>query len=189
MVVAFRLQIITVRGKYNGKALAKDLLRELKNAQQQVRRDLKATVETWEIKPKFSVKKGRDPETLEIFAGTDSELYRMLNDGTEAHRINPKVGTFLKFNFTGYTAKTTPNLLKSKAGGFIGTDTTFSSGVDHPGTEPRLWVETAAARVAKRLRTNLKVEMLVWARTENIKLRNRQKRRRLVGKLTGDDPI
>ena len=186
MVVAFRLQAIFVKGKYDGKALSKALLRELRNSQEQVRRDLKATVKTWEIQPKFFVRRGSDSETLEIIAGTESDLYRMLNDGTEAHTITPKTGKFLKFNISGYIPKTTPSLLKSRSGGFVGDTTTFSTGVTHPGTEPRLWVETAAARVEKRLRTNLKVEMLVWAKTENIKKLNAQKRRRLAQRFLGD---
>lgn len=184
-MVNFRLQVITVPGKYNGKALLNDFRRIVKNNQEQVRRDLKKTVSTWTKKPKFFVRSVRDPNNLEIIAGTENELYQMLDRGTEPHEIKASTNKFLRFNPNAYTPKSTPKFIGSNTGGFAGTGETFAKKVMHPGTEPRLWVFTISEKVKSKLETDLEQKLGTWVTIRHRNARAQQKVAGLGRRLGG----
>lgn len=118
------------------KSFSKELERRYARIGEQIRRDFERTVSTWEKKPKFTVKRIRDASGAIIFeAGTDNEIYGYVALGTEPHIIRAKNAPFLTFRFPS-GAKTTPNLLTSKAG-FIGDNWAKKQEVQHPGTEAR----------------------------------------------------
>jgi hypothetical protein len=83
------------------------------------------------------------PEALAIFGYVD--------EGTEPHRIEPKKpGGRLVFN-TPYQARTAPINKPNAGSGTSGNELVFSTGVDHPGNEARLFVDTSIAQAEDEL--------------------------------------
>jgi hypothetical protein len=127
------------------KAFSKDLELRYRRLSDSIRRDFEKTVSTWEKKPKFSVKRVRDSSGAIIFeASTDNEIYGYVTLGTPPHVIRAKNAPFLSFRYP-FGAKTTPNLLTSKAG-FIGDSWAKKQEVQHPGTEARNFHKLIAKR-------------------------------------------
>lgn len=130
----------------------------LKRVSSQVRRDFKKTVSTWDKKPKFSVKRVIKDNLVIYSAGTDDEIYGYVNNGTKPHVIKPKPSNKkgLLFFKTGSIAKTTPNTLKSKSGGFAGSSKMVAARqVNHPGTKARRF----DLIIAKRFNVKFQSEM------------------------------
>lgn len=101
--------------------------------------DFVATVGTWSTPATFEVA-SQGAYTRQITTG--NKIWGMLNEGTKPHRILPKKPNGkLRFR-TGYASKTTPGVLGSNSGGASG-GSVFARGVNHPGTSPRSWDETA----------------------------------------------
>lgn len=111
-----------------------------------MKRDFEATTATWKHKPVFTVDvstKGQGPAVL---VGTSDQIYGYVNDGTKPHVIRPKRGRVLRFA-SGYTAKTSPGVIGSGAGGASG-GAIFSRQVNHPGTKARNFDEIIAKKMA-----------------------------------------
>lgn len=144
--------MVSIRGKAfipntpkDPKTFSKELERRYGRIGEQIRRDFDKTVSTWEKKPKFTVKRIRTNTGAIIFeAGTDNEIYGYVTMGTEPHVIRAKNAPFLSFRYP-FGAKTTPNLLTSKAG-FLGDNWARKQEVQHPGTEPRNFNKIIAKR-------------------------------------------
>jgi len=99
-------------------------------------KDFRKTTETWEHEPQFDRLIQVGPASVEILVGTDDKIYRYVDEGTKPHLI-PKGRPGLLAFPSGYVAKTTVNVIGSKAGGSYG-DTVFVHGqVHHPGTKAR----------------------------------------------------
>ncbi len=152
--------IIARGGEYDGKKLVKELEKQLRVIQGSVRYRLMKTVDTWEKKPKFFVRKSRNSNSLEIDAGTENELWGMLDLGTEPHTIQGKQGV-LAFP-TGYTAKTQPRVLGSSGGGFANLNPLFRDQVHHPGTKARQWTLTIADEVRRKYAPVMQDVILEW---------------------------
>lgn len=118
------------------------LLNSLRKVATPIKRDFEATVRTWDKKPKFEREIGLSPDGPTLLIGTDDENYNRLDKGTRPHLIKPRADGpgFLRFQ-PGYTAKTSPGVIGSRAGGPHG-DFVYAMEVNHPGTEPRLFGET-----------------------------------------------
>jgi len=94
------------------------------------------TTATWEHQPHFVHMVDIGSDGVSILVGTDDRIYGYVNRGTPPHMIYPKKpGGVLAFR-SGYSAKTSPNTLGSRAGGPSG-GMVYARGVPHPGTEPR----------------------------------------------------
>lgn len=117
------------------KEMRLELLNGLRAAARAVEKDYKATVSTWNKKPKFETVIALGKTKAEFLVGTDDPIYRYVDEGTKPHIIRPRRAKVLRFS-SGYTPKTQPNVIGSSAGGASGSEV-FSAVVNHPGTEPR----------------------------------------------------
>jgi hypothetical protein len=110
--------------------------------------DFGATTNTWKHRVQFFNKPVREID--QIITTTDP-IWLMLEAGTRPHAIMPKPTNksgLLRFQWGGpgsYKAKTAPGQLTSFKGGARGP-IVFRRRVWHPGTAPRLWIPTAAAK-------------------------------------------
>lgn len=93
--------------------------------------DFEKTVSTWDEKPRFRVRVGRDA----VSVYTDNAIWRFVDQGTRPHTIRPRRASVLAFP-GGYAAKTRVGSIIARAGGPSG-DTRFAREVQHPGTKAR----------------------------------------------------
>ncbi len=135
------------------KEMRLELLNGLRSVARKVDKDFQATTSTWENKPEFetiiSLRGGR----AEFLVGTNSEIFKFVDEGTKPHMIYPKKAKFLRFQ-GGYNAKTQPGVLGSGQSSYSG-DTIFSRGVKHPGNKPRKFTEM----ITKKWKSRFKDEM------------------------------
>lgn len=112
-----------------------DVAKALQQVQQQAVKELLAdyekTTATWENKPRWVVRVGRD--RVEVY--TRSTIWRYVDEGTRPHEIRARRAQALAFA-SGYRAKTRPGSIIAGAGGPEG-DTRFAQSVQHPGTKAR----------------------------------------------------
>jgi hypothetical protein len=108
--------------------------------------DLKVTTQTWNHKPGFDIQR---PSDFERVVGTDDDIYRYVDEGTEPHVIVAKTGGVLAFP-TGGRAKTVPRVIGSGKGARGGA-VVFRPRVQHPGTDAREFVETIGEKWNDRL--------------------------------------
>lgn len=103
--------------------------------------DFELTTATWNHQVEFEqlVSIGANGD-IEIFVGTDDEIYGYVNNGTKPHEIRPIRASVLAFP-SGYNAKTQPGKMVSRSGGSYG-ETVFAKRVMHPGTEARNFDKT-----------------------------------------------
>jgi len=126
-------------------ALPKEVrTRIMKQVAQTAARDLlrrfRRTTHTWRRKPRFEAIQETTPTGVTVLAGTDSDVYKFVDQGTRPHIIEPKgPGYPLRFQ-SGYRAKTMPGYLGSGMGGPFGS---YASAyrVRHPGTQARRFTE------------------------------------------------
>lgn len=107
----------------------------------EVKKDYQATTKTWDHKPDFERTYSVDIKAMEIFVGTDDQIYAYVNYGTRPHDIwagyytgksNKKTLAFP----SSFTPKTRPNVIGSSRGS-KGGETVFTPYVHHPGTKAR----------------------------------------------------
>lgn len=122
--------------------LARAVQNGLTAAAQGVKADFAATTNTWERRVSFTI---TAPGVFRRVIGTDDEVWAMLDRGTRPHLIYPRRAKVLSFA-TGGRAKTRPRVLGSSAGSTGSTFVTTRGPVQHPGTAPREWTETAKAK-------------------------------------------
>lgn len=131
----------------------KEYLRAVESANQKTanatRRDLQATVRTWDHKVEFEVVEDRSGGDYSLTAGTDDKIYGYVNDGTKPHVIRPKKSRFLSFR-GGYNAKTRVGVIGSRAGGPFG-DSVVAQEVHHPGFPGRNFIKIIGQRRQKTL--------------------------------------
>lgn len=133
------------------------VLRELKGALDHtgniIRDDFKKTVRTWRRKVMFTKVGPRNVGggKLAVDVFTDNLIYFFVSGGTRRHPIpkTPKTTGFLVFQ-SGYTAKTRPGVVGSRAGGPRGPIRRARQ-VIHPGTKARDFDKV----IAKRRQRNL----------------------------------
>lgn len=108
----------------------------LEETAQAIYADYQVTMQTWTKRAEFVIKPGPG-YSRDIY--TENEIYGYVSGGTRPHTIRAKNAPVLAFQ-GGYKAKTTPQKIKSGAGGPFGP-TVFAVEVDHPGTEARNFEE------------------------------------------------
>ena len=122
--------------KFKLKAFVAEFEKEAKATANDIELDFELTTATWEHQVDFEKLVDVDgPASVDIFVGTDDEIYGYVNDGTEEHIIEPKGPYPLSFQ-SGYKAKTSPGKMTARTGGAFGP-AVFAAWVLHPGTEAR----------------------------------------------------
>jgi len=122
--------------KFKDDVFRKEIFITAKTTARDIRNDFQKTVSTWERKPKFEMIVAVGPNSIDIYVGTDDEIYGYVDRGTKEHIIQPKKpGGVLAFK-SQYKPKTIPNMIGSRSGGSSG-NTVFASWVIHPGTKAR----------------------------------------------------
>lgn len=106
-----------------------------------VKRDLESTVKSWTNKPVFTIEYSKD----EITVGTDDNIYALVDEGSPAHPIYPRVAKRLKFQ-SKYKAKTTPGVIGSRSGGKSGIIVTATGIPRHPGFTARKFIDAIAKK-------------------------------------------
>ena len=112
--------------------------------ERELRKLFDQTTATWEHGVKWIRRSKVSGRVVEVVVGTNDEIYKYVSVGTRPHLIprTPKTAGALRFR-TGYTPKTTPGVLRSRAGGARG-DYAYAKQVRHPGTDARKFAETIA---------------------------------------------
>lgn len=106
----------------------------------EIAKDYQETTKTWHHKVTFE-KQYSVRDTLEVFVGTDDQIYAYVNYGTRPHPIFAGIYTgksnkrALAFP-SAFTPKTKPNVIGSSQGSKGGSMVVVPY-VQHPGTEPR----------------------------------------------------
>ena len=117
----------------------------LKDAADDVVKDIEATTATWQHDVPIEVKERADGYSITV----KDDIWNMLDHGTRAHRIVARRAKRLRFA-GGFTAKTRPGFIGSTAGG-SGGDPVFRQSVMHPGTTARGWSKLIGAKYRSRL--------------------------------------
>lgn len=171
---------------YNAEDLVRKWQRQFKSIQDQARVDVKKTFETWDSRPKVHVTRTLNRSTIDVIINVDSELWHMLDRGTQAHVISASNKKMLRFNTSGYTAKTVPNFLKSQAGGFVGGTYASAGSVMHPGTEARNWTIVISEKYGPKLLDRILDINEVWVSRHNAKGNSKANTLLAIRSLLGD---
>jgi hypothetical protein len=123
------------------KAMRLVLLNAMRKAGTVIKKDFEKTTKTWSNKPKFEALVSLKPPGPTLLVGTNDEVYRFVDEGTEEHFIFPVNKKALAFPGGPYTAKTKPGVIDSFAGGPSG-ETKVRAWTWHPGTAPREFDKT-----------------------------------------------
>lgn len=110
------------------------LLNELRSVGKEIQNDYKATTATWKHKPEFKTQISLAGGTPSVSVSTTDKIFGYVDAGTRPHIIAPRAKR-LRF-MSGFSAKTSPGVLGSGAGGASG-DMVFARVVHHPGTKAR----------------------------------------------------
>lgn len=135
---------------YDIEAFRREVTRELRSIAENIRGDYEATTAGWRTSVTFVVREAAAVRGgASIIIGTDSDVYRYVDEGTRPHSIKPKRAKILRFQ-TGYRPKTRPRVLRSASGGATGP-AVFAKQVQHPGTRARGFTETIADKWQPRM--------------------------------------
>lgn len=121
------------------------LLNAMRRAGTQIRKEFGKTTETWEHKPKFEQVVSLTSPGPVILVDTDDKIYQWVSAGTRVGKdpypiiagywTGKSQAKALCFQ-SGYTAKTTPDVIGSGESSHSG-DVIVRKAVMHPGVEPR----------------------------------------------------
>jgi hypothetical protein len=117
----------------------------MKDAADEVQKDIEATTKTWSHQPTITIKERQDGFVIEV----QDDVWNMLDKGTRAHRIIARKAKRLRF-VGGYRAKTRPGFIGSTSGGTSGGPV-FRQSVMHPGTTARGWSKLIGAKYRAQL--------------------------------------
>jgi len=142
------------------KAFSKASIDALKGVGVNFKQDFDATSKTWKHQPVFGTTFAQTATSASVTVATKDEIYRYVNDGTKAHIIRPKGGGVLSFQ-GGFTAKTSPGVIGSGAGGSSGA-MVHTRVVHHPGTKARKFDEAILRKWQGKLAKELGIIMRVF---------------------------
>lgn len=117
----------------------------MKDAADDVVKDIEATTATWQHDVAIEVKERADGYSITV----KDDIWNMLDKGTRAHRIVARRAKRLRFA-GGFRPKTRPGFIGSQAGG-SGGDQFFRQAVNHPGTTARGWSKLIGAKYRAQL--------------------------------------
>lgn len=148
--------------KRKGIDLGKIIRHEKTAEAKDVKRDFEATVETWVEKPEFVIEETAYGANIY----TTNEIYGYVSGGTRPHVIRVKNAQTLRFNTSGFKAKTRPRVIKSYAGKAARPPTAFPLEVQHPGTEAREFEKTIQKRSEKRFKSKIEHRIALEVRKQ-----------------------
>lgn len=130
-----------------------------------VEKDFRATVRTWEHKPKFYTALLQSGDDIQIISGTDSPIYLWVSEGTKPHIIAAKRSPYLIFQ-GGYRAKTRVGIIGSEEGGRDENGDWFrKKQVRHPGFPGRKFIGLIQKRRQKTLEQSARQNVAKMYRT------------------------
>lgn len=144
----------------NTKAINSAARKALKAVGEGFKDDFDATTKTWDREVVFETTYKESKSSASVTVATDDEIYRYVNDGTEAHIIRPKNARILRFA-SGYTAKTSPGTIGSSTGGSFGASV-VARVVRHPGTKARKFDEAILEKWQDKLADELGIVVSVF---------------------------
>jgi hypothetical protein len=89
------------------KALIASLLKGIKETGEEIKLDYGKTTKTWRNKPVFEILSDLNPKGPEVLVGTDSLIYKFVDEGTSVRYA---------LMTSDFQAKTTPGIIGSKGG-------------------------------------------------------------------------
>lgn len=117
---------------------------------------LEKTVSTWKDKPVFIKKMSRGSVLVTTNIRQAAGKHFLWTDlGTKPHKIRAKNAPFLVFRWGG-TPKSKPLSLRAMKGK-AGKNWAKKLEVNHPGTKPRLFLQTVGKQQGKAYQRNLKI--------------------------------
>ena len=119
----------------------------MKDAADDVVKDIEATTATWNHDVAIVVKERSDGYSITV---TD-DIWNMLDHGTRAHLIVARRAKRLRFAGGG-SPKTRPGFIGSQAGS-SGEGAVFRQSVRHPGTVARGWSKLVGTKYRSRLQS------------------------------------
>jgi|SRR5690606_7855492 len=140
----------------------------------EIHEDFKKTVETWDRKPEFTVKRSVSvfgPKMV-IEVSTDDLVYRWIAEGTRAHEIVADEYPVLVFR-SEYASKTVPEEIGSWPSAEYG-DLIITESVYHPGIEPRDFEQTIREKWEPILRFRLEHALRAGARRSGYGIEERR---------------
>lgn len=136
-----------------------EMLNELRSVGRGMKKDLEQAFKTWDKRPEVTMKihlTRTDPQAgVDVLVERDPEgIVGMLNFGTPAHRVAPRVKPRLAWR-VGFLSKTMPRRLESRKGGKFGNVWATSHGHWVKGVEARKWDEALAEKWDKLMMERL----------------------------------
>lgn len=135
-----------------------------------VKADFEATVSSWEERAEFITDVTEEGGNLVTRIYTDSDRWRMLNEGTSPRVIMPSAGGVIAFR-PEFTPKTTPRVFGS-SGGSRGGEMVFVRSVrNNPGITPREWTLAALDKYSPQIAVHAQQGLFLgmWAATKGYK--------------------
>lgn len=160
------IHAITPKNLMNSKEFKKAVTQPVEKTAKLVKRDYESTARTWSSKnrPTFDVIVAELDGDYTITAGTDSLLYKWVDEGTKPHIIRPRRSKFLRFRVGG-RAKTTPNVIGSGPGS-RGDAWRTADFVLHPGTRARNFTKRIKERRQKTVEQEISQSIAKLARKQ-----------------------
>lgn len=121
--------------KFKGAVFTQAITKEMTAVKKDVLKDFSKTTNYWKNKPVFKATSEKKGDVFSVTVGTDSDIYRYVDEGTKPHTIVPVNARMLRWRGP-FKAKTVPNRLESGRGN-IGTLRFAAFVVHHPGTKAR----------------------------------------------------
>ena len=108
---------------FNGLAFRLAYIRTGAKVAKEIEKDYIKTTKKWKKKPVWIRKSKISDKEINIFVGTENEIYGYVDYGTKAHIIRPRKKQFLRFIGSSYQGRGRPR----------GSDYVFTKLVNHPG--------------------------------------------------------
>lgn len=173
--VTFRLEAIAPKNINYNKVFLEAYEKEIELSRNRVKRELDSATSTWNLKPKFNVRKTKrrgvvgltittnDERVLFVWKGTG--LYGPKKQAYDIPKKSNKNAKTLRFQ-ERYRAKTRPGRIPAGTGGSSG-NFIMRKRVKHPGIKPRKTDVLIARREQKRLQSGMNRRFAIAARKAN----------------------
>lgn len=93
--------------RLNQRAMFNELLKGMNQVGKEMKQEYQKTTRTWKNKPEFEIVKDTNPNGPEVLVGTDSLIYKFLDEGTSIRYATMT---------PDFVSKTVPRMLSSRRG-------------------------------------------------------------------------
>lgn len=141
-----KVEVIRLKkNPFNAQKQKMAIQNSLRGAAEGAKVDFLVTVQTWSFQPSFTIKVTSTYSQV----STKDQTYRYITYGTAAHFILPRRTRRLVFR-GGSSPKTSPGVIRSRAGKVGSGPLIFRKSVRHPGVTPRLFHEVIQRKWEKQ---------------------------------------